>query len=72
MKLENGEIITLDNNKDYIVLKQLIIENTNYIYLVTAQKPVEVLIARLDGDNLNPITNEEELQKVINLFVEKN
>jgi len=72
MKLENGEIITLDNNKDYIVLKQLIIENTNYIYLVTAQKPVEVLIARLDGDNLNPITNEEELEKVINLFVEKN
>lgn len=72
MKLENGEIITLDNDKDYIVLKQLIIENTNYIYLVTAQKPVEVLIARIDEDILNPVTNEEELQKVINLFVEKN
>ena len=72
MKLENGEIITLDDNKDYIVLKQLIDNNINYIYLVTAQKPVEVLIAKVDGLNLNPITNDEELQKVINLFTEKN
>ena len=35
MKLENGEIITLDDKKDYIVLKQLINENDNYVYLVT-------------------------------------
>ena len=72
MKLENGEIITLDNNIDYIVLKQLEYENINYVYLVSAEKPVEVLIAKVDEFDLNPITNDEELKKVIGLFVEKN
>ena len=68
MKLENGEIITLDDNKDYIVLKQLINENVNYVYLVTAQKPIEVLVAKLNDMDLIPITDEFELKKVIELF----
>lgn len=68
MKLENGEIITLDDNKDYIVLKQLINENVNYVYLVTAQKPIEVLVAKLNDMDLIPITDDFELKKVIELF----
>lgn len=68
MKLENGEVITLDDNKDYIVLKQLINENVNYVYLVTAQKPIEVLVAKLNDMDLIPITDDFELKKVIELF----
>lgn len=68
MKLENGEIITLDDNKDYIVLKQLINENIDYVYLVTAQKPIEVLVAKLNDMDLIPITDDFELKKVIELF----
>ena len=68
MNLENGEIITLDNGKDYIVLKQLVNENTKYIYLVTYKKPVEVLVTKMIDTNLIPIFDGSELKKVIELF----
>ena len=30
MKINDGQIITLDDKKDYIVLKQVVYNNTNY------------------------------------------
>ena len=72
MKLEDGQIITLEDNKDYIVVKKIVCDDLNYIYLMTAEKPIEVVIAKEELINneliLNPITDENELNLVISLF----
>ena len=72
MKLEDGQIITLDNDKDYVIVKQVLYEETNYLYLMTARKPLEVLVTKLQntGDNqkLVVVDSEEELKKIVNLF----
>ena len=45
MRLEEGEIITLnDDGKDYVVVKEVEFNNKNYYYLMSAKKPVKILI----------------------------
>ncbi len=74
MKLEDGQIITLEDNKDYIVVKKMTCDDLNYVYLMTAQKPIEVVIAKEEQINdeiiLNPITDQNELNLAISLFEE--
>ena len=72
MKLEDGQIVTLDNNKDYIIVKQVEFESETYMYLITAKKPIEVMIVKAQYINdktiLSIVDSEEELEKIINLF----
>lgn len=72
MKINDGQIITLDDKKDYIVLKQVVYNNTNYIYLITTSKPVEVMFVRQDADELNLVVDDNELKEVINLLNSNN
>ena len=46
MELEIGHVITLEDNKDYIILKKVNYNNAIYIYLMTASKPVDVAIVK--------------------------
>ena len=69
MKLSDGQIITLDDNKDYIVVKQEIYRNNNYIYLMTASKPLEVMFVRQENDELNLVIDEDELKVIMELFI---
>ena len=72
MQLEDGQIITLDNDKDYIVVKKIICDGIEYVYLITDKKPIEVLVVKsqlVDGDIvLTVVDSKEELDKIINLF----
>ena len=68
MNLEEGQIITLDNNKDYIVVKSVIYNEIAYVYLITDRKPVEILIAKLEGESLKVVDSPEELEEIIKLF----
>ena len=40
-----GEIVELNDNKKYMVLNKINLHNINYVYLITMDKPVEILIA---------------------------
>lgn len=72
MNLDEGQIVTLDNNKDYIVVKSVVFNETTYVYLMTDRKPLEVLIVKLqdvDGSQiLKVVDSKEELEEIINLF----
>ena len=47
MILEEGEVIKLNTNgKDYVVLKKVNCNNTNSYYLMTLNKPTEVLVVK--------------------------
>ena len=72
MQLDDGQIITLDNDKDYIVVKKITYDATEYVYLITDKKPVEVLVAKSQLVNgnivLTVVDSKDELDRIINLF----
>ena len=48
--MNEDTIITLNNQKSYLIVDQLTIEGTEYYYLCSTTKPVEIQIA-LHEDN---------------------
>jgi len=76
MNLEKGELIVLDDNKEYIVVDVCNCNAITYIYLITSNKPVEILLVKekiVDGIiNLVPVDNYEEAKYVIDVIANKN
>lgn len=70
--LEVGEIIKLNDEKDYIVVEKLNLHNVNYIYLVTNKKPLKILIATekiVNGELvIDEIKDNDELDYVLSKF----
>lgn len=70
--LEEGLIITLDNHKQYIIVKMVEWKNQEYYYLLSTQKPIENLIVKgnvhNNGMNFQTISDSEEFATVMNMF----
>lgn len=68
-----GQVIKLDNDKEYIVLNKVNLHNINYLYLVTISKPTEVLVVtetNQDGNYiLEEIKDNDELDYVLSQLV---
>ena len=68
-----GQVIKLDDNKEYMVLNKIELHNINYVYLVTISKPTEMLVATLTSDNgeiaLEEIKDNDELDYVLSQLV---
>jgi len=67
--IEVGQVISLNNNKEYIVVNKMSLHNINYVYLITNSKPLEIMIATeklVNGDIvLDEIKNNDELDYVL-------
>lgn len=67
-----GQIVTLSDNKKYMVVNKMNLHNINYVYLVTMTKPVEILIAtenNKDGEYiLEEIKDNNELDYILSKF----
>lgn len=72
MKIVEGEIITLSNNKEYICLKTLTDNDIDYIYLMSNFKPLEINFARqniVNGEiEITVINNQQEKERLLKLF----
>lgn len=72
MNLEENQIIELEDGKDYIILKKVEYNSYDYIYLMSVEKPIKVLVAKVDNSadelSLEIVNNEEELNNIVNLF----
>ena len=70
--LKEGLIITLDNHKQYIIVKMVEWKNQEYYYLLSTQKPIENLIVKgnvhNNGMNFQTISDSEEFATVMNMF----
>lgn len=65
MKIETGEIITLDNNKEYICVARKDYNGSSYLYLISNFKPLEVKFAKeiIMGSEIDlEIVNEQSLK----------
>ena len=76
MKIETGESITLDNNKEYSCFSKLNHEGKDYVYLMSNGKPLEIKFGEQtidDGEvNIRIINDQNEKQMVLNLFQNNN
>jgi hypothetical protein len=76
MRLEVGELITLNStNRDYVVVKDVVLDGTNYYYLMSAKKPVDVKIVELkveDGKEvIETVTDKSLLDEILKLSTKK-
>lgn len=73
MKLEIGELITLNNNKEYICFSRINDNGIDYVYLISNFKPIEIRFAIEKVNNqeieLEVINNKDQKQYVYNLFL---
>lgn len=71
--LEVGEIVKLDNNKEYIVVNTITLHNLRYVFLISNFKPLDIVIAteKIKDENivLDEITNNDELDYILSQFV---
>ena len=68
-----GQVIKLSDDKDYMVLNKMSLHNINYLYLITINKPTEMLIVTESNNNgeivLDEIKDNDELDYVLSQFV---
>lgn len=76
MKIETGEIITLENNKEYICFSTLNYEGKDYVYLMSNFKPLEIKFGEQmmeSGEvNIRIINDQKEKEMVLGLFQNDN
>lgn len=69
------EVITLEDNRDYIILDTIEIDNIKYIYLVlaTEEEQKSVCIRKIvdNGENIAGLDSEEEYRKALSAYTEK-
>ena len=72
MKIETGEIITLDNKKEYICVSRKDYQGSSYLYLISNFKPLEVRFAKeiiINSETRIEIVNEKGLKvQLLELF----
>ena len=70
--LEVGQMVKLDNDKEYIVIERLNLHNVTYLYLITKSKPIEMIIVTekiVNGELvLDEIKDNSELDYVLSKF----
>lgn len=70
--IEVGQIIKLEDNKEYIVINKMSVHSVNYIYLITNSKPLEIMIATEKIEDgklvLKEIKDNDELDYVLSQF----
>jgi hypothetical protein len=79
MNVTKGEVITLTDNKDYVVVDIVIDNGNKYIYLVTnveKEADIEVLLLKEVREDNNvyydTVTDENEIFKVMGIIVRHN
>lgn len=68
--LDKGDLLTLSNGKEYIVINQIQIDGKNYVYLVTKDGVSGVAVCLLENDTLTTINDGEFLQLLLTKFKE--
>ncbi len=69
MNLESGELITLENNEEYIVMNNINYNDKNYVLLITSKAPISIKVAieKIEDNkiNLNIVENSKEIEELI-------
>ena len=59
--LNNYDIITYENSKEYVVMDSIIVENSNFVYLVNKNDQADHVLAMVEKENDKLKVNEIDL-----------
>ncbi len=64
------EVIKLEDNQDYLIIKKIKSENTTYVFLTNIKNVNDFCIRKTDEseENLIGLDSEEEFNKAMELF----
>lgn len=68
--LEFGDIITLENDKKYLVASSCNYNSKIYVYLVNIENNIDCILANLENDDLNPVTDKELFIEIMPLIID--
>lgn len=63
--LEFGDIVTLENDEKYLVASTCEYESKFYVYIVNMKNSAECILAVLNDDELEQVTDVEMFNKVM-------
>lgn len=67
--LNQGEILTLNDNKKYTVVSSALIDNINYVYLVDQDDYTNLMFCKYDNNNgLEEVIDEALIEKLMITF----
>ena len=68
MNIKEKSIITLDDDKKYVVIKQIENKNVKYYFALNVDDSSDFVIFYVDGDEIVEIQDEENVEDLIVLF----
>lgn len=66
--LEQGELLTLSNDKEYAVVSSIIYQGANYVYLLDTDVYKDYKLCKYEDENLMVVKDEELLKTLITKF----
>lgn len=67
MQIGKGDLVTLNNDRKYLVLSKVEYKGENYLYLTSSDEPYEIMIVK-EKIKLEIITDEELIKNLSILF----
>jgi len=69
MRINMGDTITLDDNEEYLIVTKSFINEKEYYFLIN-EKSYQILFCYLENDEMVEVSDEEELENVMDVFLE--
>lgn len=70
--IEQGEILTLEDNKEYVVVATTVLDDINYVYLMDQKDYSNFMFCAYDQtDGLYEVEDGELLQQLLEIFNEQ-
>lgn len=67
--LNQGEILTLNDNKKYTVVSSQVIDSINYVYIIDQDDYTNFMFCKYDNENgLEEVVDEKLVEKLMLVF----
>ena len=67
MEYARGDVLTLSDNKDYIVVTTVSYEEKNYVYLVAADDFSDLMFCEYEGESFEKVEDPDFIVKLLEL-----
>ena len=67
--LEQGDILTLEDDKEYVVVSSVMLDNINYVYLIQSNNLSNVMFCKYDNtDGLYEVDDPDLIVELLKMF----
>ena len=66
---ERGDVLTLSNNVNYVVVTTTTYENNNYVYLINEKDQTDIMFAKYQGEEFERVTDTNVIEKLLQLIM---